>query len=107
MRAGRSAQAQLELTRVHVGENLRAEPLADENDYPARGGEIRGHDEPAHAHDSLRQTRIAPLKFRKLAFDFRLAFGSLLMTAQNPNRQNGHQRARQQVGGDHRKTDGE
>src|SRR6266478_2085864 len=65
VRASRSAQTQLKLTRVHPGENLRAEPLADENDSHNGGGEIRGHHEPARAHNSLRKAGIAPLKSRK------------------------------------------
>ena len=97
------AHPELKPPRVHLGEDLQAQASSDADDDDRGQSQIGRHDHPPPADD----TRESPA----VGVDRPLEQGSPTcsvgqgMVAEEPGREHRHERARQQVGGDHREAD--
>ena len=103
----RGAQPHLKLACLHPGEDLGPQTAGNEHNDQKADDKISRDHQSAPARHPAHQAGITCLKFGEFGFSGGQFSDSFLMPAQQPNRQNGHQRARQQIGRHHGKPNGQ
>src|SRR5258706_5190367 len=116
--AGSSAEPKRYLTRLRGRENLNSQsPREEPNDQHSRD-QVNAEDEPAQSYGALCESRVARLETSEIAPGWgRLVPTRFLRTcklggravsslghAQNPDRQNRDEGAREEIGREHRET---
>ena len=107
--AVRRPHPELEPPGVDPGEDLQAERSSHQHDHRERAGEVSRHDHPAPTHDGARRpgrsasrprsNRESPALFPRSA--------EMVMVAQQPGRQDRHERAGEEIRSDHGEADGQ
>ena len=101
-------QSELEPPGVDLREDLQPERHPHHHDDRRRPGDVGGHDQPAEPDDGADGPRRRRRPSGRTPIAAAAPVGrAVVMVPQQPDRQHGHERAREQVGRDHREADGQ